>query len=67
MKDEVASVELQRLLGINKSVLGELAQKGIVKRGSKRGTYLLQESVSGYCASGNPSGNPRGNLGWKGR
>jgi hypothetical protein len=47
MKDEIASVELQRLLGINKSVLGELAQKGIVKRGSKRGTYLLQESVSG--------------------
>jgi phage terminase Nu1 subunit (DNA packaging protein) len=30
-------------------VLGELAQKGIVVRGTKRGSYALQASVSGYC------------------
>ena len=48
MKDEIASAALQRLLGINKSVLGELAQKGIIVRGEKRG-YALQASVSCYC------------------
>lgn len=49
MKDEIASAALQRLLGINKSVLGELAQKGIIVRGEKRGSYALQASVSCYC------------------
>ena len=39
--------ELQRLLGINKSVLSELAAKGIVTRGKKRGSYAI-ESVMGY-------------------
>jgi hypothetical protein len=29
--------------------LSELTQKGIVVRGKKRGSYLLQASVSGYC------------------
>ena len=38
-----------RLLGINKSGLGELAARGIVKRGQKRGTFELEASVSGYC------------------
>jgi len=49
MKAEIASAALQRLLGINKSVLGELAQKGIIVRGEKRGSYALQASVSCYC------------------
>jgi terminase small subunit / prophage DNA-packing protein len=49
MKDEIASAALQRLLGINKSVLGELAQKGIIVRGEKRGSYALQASVPRYC------------------
>jgi terminase small subunit / prophage DNA-packing protein len=49
MKDEIASAALQRILGINKSVLGELAQKGIIVRGEKRGSYALQASVSCYC------------------
>ena len=34
MDSEIASAELQLLLGINKSVLNELAARGIVKRGS---------------------------------
>jgi phage terminase Nu1 subunit (DNA packaging protein) len=49
MSDEIASAELQRLLGINKSALSELAQDGIVERGEKRGTDQLEASVSGYC------------------
>jgi hypothetical protein len=35
---EIGSVALQKLVGINKSVPSKLAQKGIVKRGKKRGT-----------------------------
>jgi phage terminase Nu1 subunit (DNA packaging protein) len=49
MDSEIATAELQRLLGINKSVLGEFAQKGIVVRGKKRGTYGLEASVPAYC------------------
>jgi hypothetical protein len=49
MSDEIASSELQRLLGINKSALSEFAQDGIVVRGEKRGTYKLEALVSGYC------------------
>ena len=48
MSDEIASAALQRVLGI-KSVLSELAQRSIAKRGSKRGSYELEASVSGYC------------------
>jgi hypothetical protein len=40
MSDEIASAALQRLLGISKCVLSELAQRGIVKRGDKRGKLL---------------------------
>ena len=49
MSDEIASAPLQRLLGINMSVLNELVANGIVLRGEKRGTYKLEPSVSGYC------------------
>jgi hypothetical protein len=31
------------------SVLNDLAKRGIVKRGERKGTYALQASVSGYC------------------
>ena len=46
MKDEVTSAAL---LGIDKSVLGELVEKGIAVRGAKRGSYRL-ETVTRYCA-----------------
>ena len=41
MRDEIASAVLQRLIGVNKSVLAELVTRGIVQRGEKRGTYKL--------------------------
>src|SRR6266545_291287 len=47
---EISSAALQRLLGIGKSVLSELAQRGIVVKGRKRGTFELEPSVSVYCA-----------------
>jgi hypothetical protein len=46
MDNEFSAAALQRLIGINKSVLGELVARGIVKRGDKRGTYVLEASVS---------------------
>ena len=49
MESEVASASLQRLLGIGKSVLSALAQDGVVVRGEKRGTFVLEASVSSYC------------------
>ena len=50
MSDEIASAKLQQLLGVNKSTLSELAQKGIIERGAKHGFCKLEASVSGYCA-----------------
>jgi phage terminase Nu1 subunit (DNA packaging protein) len=50
MDTEISAAALQRLLGVNKSVLSELAGKGIVAKGEKRGTYLVEPSVAGYCA-----------------
>ena len=53
MDSEVTSAALQRLLGINKSVLPDLVAREIVKPGTKpgrkRGSYMLGASVSGYC------------------
>jgi phage terminase Nu1 subunit (DNA packaging protein) len=49
MDDEITASALQKLIGVRKSVLNELAAKGVVKRGEKRGTFVLEASVSGYC------------------
>jgi len=46
--DEIASVALQRLLGVSKVALNDLAKRGIVQRGERKGSYDLQASVSGY-------------------
>ncbi len=32
-----------------RTALNDLAKRGIVKRGDKRGTFELEASVSGYC------------------
>ncbi len=45
--DEVASAPLQRLLGVNRVTLNDLAKRGIVVRG-RRG-YALEASVGGDC------------------
>jgi phage terminase Nu1 subunit (DNA packaging protein) len=57
---EISSAALQRLLGIGKSVLSELAQRGIVVKGRKRGTFELEASVSAYCAHLQHGERPRG-------
>ena len=49
MDEEIASGVVQRLLGVGKVALNDLAKRGIVVRGGKRGTYDLEASVSGYC------------------
>src|SRR5207249_2368060 len=49
MVNEITSGAMQRLLGVNKVALNDLAKRGIVKRGERRGSYDLQASVSGYC------------------
>jgi phage terminase Nu1 subunit (DNA packaging protein) len=41
--------ELAHLLGVTTKSIADLAKRGIVVRGSKRGTYDLEASVSGYC------------------
>jgi hypothetical protein len=48
MDSEIASAALQRLLGINKNVLGGLAAKGIGVWGNKRGSYRI-ETITRYC------------------
>jgi phage terminase Nu1 subunit (DNA packaging protein) len=49
MDSEITSSAMQRLLGVNKVALNDLAKRGIVVRGKRRGTYALQVSVGGYC------------------
>jgi hypothetical protein len=50
MDSDISSSGLQALLGINKVALNDLAKRGIVERGDKRGFYKLEASMSGYCA-----------------
>jgi phage terminase Nu1 subunit (DNA packaging protein) len=49
MDSEISSLAMQRLLGVNKVSLADLAKRGVVIRGKKRGSYYLQASVNGYC------------------
>jgi terminase small subunit / prophage DNA-packing protein len=46
---EISATALQKLIGVRKSVLAELVEKGVVVKGKKRGIYTF-ESVTGYCA-----------------
>jgi phage terminase Nu1 subunit (DNA packaging protein) len=48
VKTLVSTSELQRLVGLGKPALTDLAARGIVKRGAKRGTYELEQSVRRY-------------------
>jgi phage terminase Nu1 subunit (DNA packaging protein) len=48
MDTEISAAALQRLLASKSSVLCELAVKGIIVRGRKRGIYALS-SVARYC------------------
>ena len=47
MDNEITSGAMQKLLGVTKVALNDLAKRGIVKRGEHKGTYALQASVKG--------------------
>ena len=47
MDTEITSSAMQRLLGIGKVALNELAKQGVAVRGDKRGTYRM-ETVTRY-------------------
>lgn len=49
MDDEITSWAMQRLLGVNKVTLSNLAKRDIVQRGERKGTYDLEASVGVYC------------------
>jgi hypothetical protein len=49
MDSEITSSVMQKLIGVNKVTLNDLAKRGIVMRGERKGTYKLAPSVSGYC------------------
>jgi len=49
MEDEVSAGRLAQLLGITPKTLGGLAKNGIAGKGKRRGTYVLEASVGGYC------------------
>jgi hypothetical protein len=54
MDSEITSAALQRLLGINKSILSDLVAREIVKPGRKRGSYMLgarSRATASTCAS----------------
>jgi hypothetical protein len=46
---EVRAVDLCSLLGVPREALSDLAKRGIIVKGEKRGSYLLQPSVIRYC------------------
>ncbi|MGH6866406.1 MAG: hypothetical protein ACREDO_09615 [Methyloceanibacter sp.] len=47
MVDEVTTRALSQLMGVSKQTLSELSKRDIIQKGTKRGTWLLQPSVSG--------------------
>jgi len=49
MDSEITSSVMQKLIGVNKVTLNDLAKRGVVMRGERKGTYKLAPSVSGYC------------------
>jgi hypothetical protein len=50
MDTDIASADLQRLFGVNRTALNDLTKRRIIERGDKRGFYKLEASVSGHCA-----------------
>ena len=51
MDGEITSGTMQKLLGVNKVALNDLAKRGIVQRGERKGPYRLTEMVSACCAA----------------
>ena len=48
MGKEITATELQKLIGVNKVSLADLAKRGVVTRGKTRGSYTV-ESATSYC------------------
>jgi len=65
MDREITSASLQRLLGIGQSVLNDLAKRGIIVRGTKRGSYALCSHLREIAAGrgGDAGGDARARLG----
>jgi phage terminase Nu1 subunit (DNA packaging protein) len=49
MDDEITSGATQKLIGVNRVALNDLAKRGIVKRGERKDTYAVEASVTAYC------------------
>jgi phage terminase Nu1 subunit (DNA packaging protein) len=48
MDDEFTTLRLARLFDTTSKTIAKLGERGIIEKGEKRGTWLLQPSVSGY-------------------
>lgn len=48
MTGQVTTSALVELFGVSKQTISELGKRGIIEKGTKRGTWLLLPSVSGY-------------------
>jgi phage terminase Nu1 subunit (DNA packaging protein) len=46
---EITTANLARLLSVTPKAIGGLAKSRIIEKGGKRGSWLLNRSVSGYC------------------
>ena len=71
MDNEVSSSAMQKLVGVNKVALNDLAKRGIAFRGEKKGTYRL-ETMTRYVEhlrqqasgrGGEPGADARARLG----
>jgi phage terminase Nu1 subunit (DNA packaging protein) len=60
MDTEISARALQKLIGIRKSVLAELVEKGVVVRGKGRDRYLVLPSVPNYCTCLREQASARG-------
>jgi phage terminase Nu1 subunit (DNA packaging protein) len=49
LESEITSGAMQRLLGVKKVTLHDLAKRGIVMRGKHKGSYAVEASVRSYC------------------
>jgi hypothetical protein len=45
MDKELAAAALQKLIGVNKVALADLAKRGVVTRSKKRGTYAVVSEI----------------------
>jgi DNA-binding GntR family transcriptional regulator len=51
MDTDIPSADLQRLLGVARTSLNDLAKRGIVSRGERKGTYLVERRMKVRAAS----------------